>query len=428
MRNRYNIILIALMSFLVTSCVSEVEDLFEDSASTRLEKEVNKYRDLLISSERGWLMEYYPGGTNQTYGGYALTAVFRADGSVEVQSIMSNDVSKMEKSLYSVGKDVGATLNFVTYNNLFHYFSDPDHGDLGDGTGVGMEGDHEFVFERGDDSEIVMTGKKHRSVIHMYPLKESATEYLTKVKKVMKSLSDIPAFYAVKGTYEGEPVEGEFISRQSLLLTQGEEHSSFSFIFTDKGIKLYKPIDLNDKKVNDLFWNPGTRTFSSPEGKTILQLVTNPYGLKEDDFLGEYSMYTYATGGTAIDVSIVRTEEGSLKLKGLPFDLYLEYNWRQGVLELNPQYVKRNPDVVTYMWAAFTTGGISINSGVGLKTKWNGSMDNFIIEFVDNGNGWFYKGEKNYADGFILLNISAGGEQYTEFGLSQFLAMRLIKK
>lgn len=426
MKNKYIIVILLFLGVgLLSSCVQEMDEIFEDSASARLENEVNKYRELLTQPQNGWLMEYYPGGRNQAYGGYVITAKFSDDGNVLIQSVLAQDITESEVSQYTVGKDMGATLNFVTYNELFHYFSDPDIGTIGTGLGSGMTGDYEFVFETGDAGEIVLTGKKHRSVIYMYPLAQTASEYLIKTKNNMDSFTGIPAAYGLTGTFEGEPAEAEFISRQSVQITQGDETTNFSFMFNDEGVKLYNPISLNDKKVCDLIWNPQNRTFSSTDGNTILQVLSNPAGLLLEDLLGDYTL-SMVTTSIIFDITISQDDFGNIVMEGLPFNLYLTYNWKLGVLELTPQYVMRSPDVVTAIWSA-RVGPLTWGAGYGLVTKWNGSDDDFVLEFVDNGYEWFSNGERIYADGFILWDMNASGE-YTGFGLSQYVDLMLTKK
>lgn len=147
MKNRLYIQLFLLLGICaLVSCKTEIDDYFDSSASQRIENEILKYRELLSSPQYGWAMEYFPGGTNQAFGGYALAVSFSQDGHATFLSSLSDDVGKSVTSLYSLKKDMGATLNFDTYNELFHYFSDSDISD-GDGQGKGLLGDYEFILD-----------------------------------------------------------------------------------------------------------------------------------------------------------------------------------------------------------------------------------------------------------------------------------------
>ena len=156
MKNRLYMQLFLLLGICaLVSCRTEIDDYFDSSASQRIENEILKYRELLSSPQYGWAMEYFPGGTNQAFGGYALAVSFSRDGYATFLSSLSDDVGKSVTSLYSLKKDMGATLNFDTYNELFHYFSDSDISD-GDGQGKGLLGDYEFILHSATESEILM--------------------------------------------------------------------------------------------------------------------------------------------------------------------------------------------------------------------------------------------------------------------------------
>ena len=282
-------LILLLTACLFDSCKTEVDDYFESSASQRMENEIQKYRKLLPSPPYGWSMEYFPGGSRQTKGGYALTVSFSPDGYATFRSSLSEDVTTSATSLYSLKKDIGGTLNFDTYNKLFHYFSDSDLKE-GDGQGKGLLGDYEFSLYSATETEIVMYGKKHQSAIHMHALQEPAEVYLKKAKENRLSYQNIPAVSGIKGIFAEKPVTGEVIASQYFLLTQEDKQTRFSFLFTGKGVRLYAPIELNGQTVNELIWNVQNKTFSTPDGTTRLELVNDSLGLREDELLGHYTL------------------------------------------------------------------------------------------------------------------------------------------
>ena len=422
MKNRLYIQLFLLLGICaLVSCRTEIDDYFDSSASQRIENEILKYRELLSSPQYGWAMEYFPGGTNQAFGGYALAVSFSQDGYATFLSSLSDDVGKSVTSLYSLKKDMGATLNFDTYNELFHYFSDSDISD-GDGQGKGLLGDYEFILHSATESEIVMYGKKHGSAIHMYALQEPAEAYLQKAKENRMSYQNIAAVCGLKGTFAGKPVTGDVITSQYFMLTQGDKQTKFSFMFTDKGVRLYAPIELDGQRVEKLVWNADEKTFSSPDGTTRLELIADPLGLREEQLLGEYALsYT----GKKTDVSISKQPNGGILMKGLPFDVRLTYNSKKGALELNSQQLKTSPDIRLAIWCS-QLGNLTWGTGYGLTTRWNGDDENFVLELVDNGYEWFVGGKRIYADAFILWN-TAGGE-YKGYGDSRFQNLKLTKK
>lgn len=81
MKNRLYMQLFLLLGICaLVSCKTEIDDYFDSSASQRIENEILKYRELLSSPQYGWAMEYFPGGTNQAFGGYAWPSLSHRTG------------------------------------------------------------------------------------------------------------------------------------------------------------------------------------------------------------------------------------------------------------------------------------------------------------------------------------------------------------
>lgn len=412
--------LLLLGIMLLNSCQKEMDDYFDKSASERMENEIVKYRDLLIKPQHGWIMEYYPGGTNQAFGGFALAVKFNENGEAVFQSSTLDDVSATAKSLYSLKKDVGPTLNFDTYNDIFHYFSDPDVGSA-DGVGRGWVGDYEFILQSGTDSEIIMYGKKHGAAIHMYPLQEPATEYLSKAKQRRESYQMIPAVEGLTGTFADRVVKAELITSQHFVLTQDDQQVRVSFMFTDKGVKLYAPFTLNGVTVSELEWKPEERAFVSPDGILKLSLKVNPLGLRLDQLLGNYTFYY---SNKMVDVSISLNQRGAIVMEGLPFNVIFTYNTKKGALELQSQQLLSTPDVLLAIWQAGSY--LAPFLGPGLLTQWNGSESNFVLTFTDNDYVWTVSSTRVRPNAFIIWQMNVG--QYYGFGDSQYMNLRLTKK
>ncbi len=414
----------------LTSCKQEVEDVFSQSASERIESEIIKYRELLLKPQHGWIMEYYPGGSNQLYGGYALTVMFSKDGHATFRSVLSDDVNTTSNGLYSLRKDVGPTLNFDTYNDLFHYFSDVDLGH-GGGVGKGMLGDYEFMLASGSDTEIRMSGKKHGSVIRMYPLTEPAVDYLRKARSIRDSYIMIPATSIPNGTFGGQPVQVEMLHPQHFLLTQGKDQTKLSFMFTDKGAKLYQPVTLNGVTVETLHWDAQARVFTGSDGKASFPLVAKPFGLRLDQLLGDY-VFSYlpssnVTEPKTVDVKISQSANGRIQMTGLPFNVRLTYNTKWGALELKPQQLRSNPNVSLAIWEVGSY--LNASGDMGLLTLWNGKHDSFELTFVENDFEWFAGGKQVHPNAFIIWNTSTNpGSVYTGFGDARYMKLKLTRK
>ncbi|MCR5131589.1 MAG: DUF4302 domain-containing protein [Prevotella sp.] len=174
-------LLFASGMMLATSCVHEEDDIFDASAAERLNAASEKYTNILLGGEGGWLIEYYP--TNEdaptTGEGYHWLAKFNKDMSVNVgmNNYFSGNKYTEYSSSWEVITDNGPVLTFNSYNPNVHVFSDPDLRSIPGsdenvwGTGVG--GDYEFVIVQAPSEEspfIMLKGKKRGTYNRMTPL------------------------------------------------------------------------------------------------------------------------------------------------------------------------------------------------------------------------------------------------------------------
>lgn len=172
--------LAAAMSF--TGCVGEEEDIFDSSAPVRLDQAAETYTGRLAAATGGWAMEYYP--TTELEApkglGYLLLTKFYPNQSVDVA--MNNafttpaNTYQMDTSSWEVITDNGPVLTFDTYNSCLHVFSSPEDvpSTTTNETGVGLEGDYEFVMiDVPEDGEFVMLkGKKRGTYVRLSRLDE----------------------------------------------------------------------------------------------------------------------------------------------------------------------------------------------------------------------------------------------------------------
>lgn len=403
------------ISFIFSSCFKEEDDYFEDSASVRIEKEMIKFQELLVKPQEGWVMEYYPGGKNITYGGFALIAKFTKDGIVSIQSVLNENVSEVATSFYSLKKDAGATLNFDTYNSFFHYFSDPDVI-AGGGRGKGYLGDYEFLFKESTEGMILIEGKKHGSKIYMHALKSSGTEYLKKAKSQMlvyeESINDKISAYTVSGTLNDKPVEGVFNSSQQLSLTQEDSQGIASFMFTEEGVKLYEPVVLNGYTLMDLSYDPEADVLFSADGKTRLKLDKD---LVLGSFMGDY---TFSSTNYVAEVNIDITNERKIIMTGLPFLVTMTYIKDAGVLEIRSQKLIAEKNVYLAAWNTIS-GNLNWGTSQGLVLKRLDDSNKIVYQLVTNGSSL-------QANALILWQVGAG--EYKDYGISRLTDITLTKK
>lgn len=235
--NKKNIFIYFLLALplMLTSCLKDQEDLFEDSASARTSKYLANVQQVLTSSENGWVLNYIP-DRNHSYGGYVYTLKFDADN-VTVFSELSTDDKPSVTSSYILNNEDGPVLMFDTYNEYMHLFATP-HGSSGAGGYEAYDGDFIFIIMDISEDKNVITLKGNRSgnIMYMNRLtgEETAASYINKIKTIKKAMSF--------KNYEIE-LESETVSA---MYTSSVQKSGGKFTFTymqdDKEIEIVTPI------------------------------------------------------------------------------------------------------------------------------------------------------------------------------------------
>lgn len=266
MKKIYCLVCLAAI-LLVSACTHEEEDLFASSSAERADATIKDYTEILTGAENGWLMEYYP-EMQQKYGGYNTLVKFDKDGKVSVSSDVYEPTA-MATSLYSVKQSAGIILSFDTYNEIFHFYSDPnDPSGLG-GPGYGMEGDYDFLILEATPEKVVVKGKKSGNVAVMTPISTRWEDYIAEIQEMEESMS-CNKFKMAVGNLE------VFIRRSQRTLSlsyelNGEELSeNVSYIVTPTGMKFYKPITINGIEFSELTYNEATESFSSSNSEVTM--------------------------------------------------------------------------------------------------------------------------------------------------------------
>ncbi len=161
---------------LFAACTNEEDDLFDTSSALRADAAIAADTKILTDAANGWMMEYFP-EAQQSYGGYNVLLKFGTDGKVTVASELYEN-SDITTSLYSVKQSAGIVLSFDTYNEIFHFFSDPsDPAGVG-GNGYGLEGDYDFLILEATAEKVTLKGKKTGGIAVLTPMKEDWEEYI----------------------------------------------------------------------------------------------------------------------------------------------------------------------------------------------------------------------------------------------------------
>lgn len=360
MRHLYNIIfLLAVFSFV--SCTPEVDDTFDETAAVRIKKAIEEDLSILQGAKNGWMMEYYPSATRM-YGGYSILVSFDKDGIAKVScDLFPSD--KEVKSQYQIRQSTGPTLVFDTYNEIFHFFSEPANSlGIGD-SGKGMEGDYEFLILECTPEQVVLKGKKtgNRMVMTPIPEAESWKDYLGKIRGVARDASIV--LYDVNvGSETQYTVKQEY---HLFVLTHADgSEETIPFVYTSDGIKFYEPITIGSSQVQSLKWDDASQAFKSED--IALKAQTPPDGYRRyDDFLGSY-VFIYENGQGMVEVTL--EEElfnTSYTMKGFPSNLRVVYKPDKGVVGIETQVISGNsmlcPTDGRYFYQAAGAGYIGVN-------------------------------------------------------------------
>jgi hypothetical protein len=264
MKNKF--LLIVLLAFVaLQACVKDEEKVFDASAAERTTGAVNTLRNTLVAVPNGWAVEYYP-ELDRSMGGYHFIWKFDANGTVVVageQATANYPAGDTVRSYYDVIANRGVVLSFDTYNEVFHYFSEPHSSRDVDG----YAGDYEFVLRESTPERIVLTGKKRGNRMEMMPYtggdESTWKDYLAQFKVLDKKMGSTG--YAVN-VNDTAAAGFDLVTRKyrtfRFTYTNPDNDKIVPYITTPTGIKLYEPLTV-DGETAQYF------TFNETEGKLI---------------------------------------------------------------------------------------------------------------------------------------------------------------
>lgn len=247
--------LVSTSAIAFTACVGQVDDVFDKTATERLDEAKGIYAQRLIADGGKWVMEYYPTQENEApIGlGYLMTCSFTSDYKVVVA--MNNEVTdkhyKESTSAWEVLTDNGPVLSFNTYNDVLHTFSKPENipsfeqEDKEDETGRGYEGDYEFVITSLDEGaqHAMLKGKKRGTYNRLTRL-EAGTDF-------NEYLADVNAFVSSKFPANGNDLRFVFDGKLYYVHGMGgmlpNIYPSDGDIVVDKDLRSYLVIKEKDQ-------------------------------------------------------------------------------------------------------------------------------------------------------------------------------------
>lgn len=369
---------------LSAACTSEVDDYFDEPASQRLATTVSHAREVLRNAEYGWAFEYYPSST-LAYGGVVYTVRFDSLTATIGCSLIPDST---ETTYYRVTNDNGPVLTFDTYNSLMHYFATPSSQEY-----EAKGGEFEFVIDSIADDFIALYGKKARNTMYMRKLTSNPDEYAQKTINIFDHFVD--SICGVIGTAE---VKGKCDpSVRSINVVSGRDTFDVHYTYTDRGIRLYRPVVLGGVSVQTFDFDTETNILTcSDKGAEGVALEGIPY---PEDFMtyslweADYSL-TWGTSSSA-DVYLKPNRlEGTYLMQGLSpkYDLVLHYDAATGNLKMGSQVIGDADGNTVYWSCVYYSGGslsnITITDEGQFTISWNGNRyyPRFNITPTDGGN------------------------------------------
>ncbi len=246
MKKIFFYIMFAVAGLSLQSCLHDDDEIFDKSAAERINEAVANAKEVLTSSQEGWVMHYYV-GQEYAYGGLNLAMKF-TDGKVQMynETAKNSDGSyKSVVSTYKITRDQGPVLAFDTYNDLLHVYGDP----AGSGpTDVdGWEADYEFVIMNisEDQNTITLKGKKFNNTIVLERLNRPVAEYFDAATKMAESLTNAGILAYTVGDKKAKFYPGSSEYSVKYVDDKGEVASlTVPYTSTDKGLLFNEPIEL----------------------------------------------------------------------------------------------------------------------------------------------------------------------------------------
>lgn len=407
-KNILILFLLALPMVLFNSCLKDQEDVFDESASVRMQKVLTETKAVLRGAENGWVMDYFV-GDNQEYGGVPFLVKF--DSLTCTASSMATPTPVT--SYYKLTTDQGPVLTFDTYSEVLHALAKPANGLY-----EGYHADFEFVIMSATPEKVVLKGKKTGSYMTLRPL-EMATqkEYVDKAQRIADSLICSTAHGKIGETTVNAEVDLDNYQITFTTPSDTAYEETCAYTTTDKGIRLYKTIDIAGKKVSEFSFNIKDTLFSCIDGGSsdfVMKGVVSDEYVHYEDYPGDYTLTYNATGSTPSTVSVTLTPTDDKKgftMSGLnkKYTVNIGYKKSSGALTMNTQYVGEYKGQYVYFNAVTSKGNFfSGATETGMITKWNKNKEHPVYNWITNGSdlmnsaGFFlclFNSEGEYVDG-----------------------------
>lgn len=286
-KNILALLLLALPVLMLTSCLKDQDELFEQSASKRLSEYLENTKKTLTSAQYGWILNYYP-DRDLSYGGFVYTVKFK-DETVEARCEL-DDPSNMIESTYTLCNEDGPVILFDTYNEYLHYFTTPS-GSSGAGGYEAYDGDHMLMIldVAADGKTIKLKGTRSGNIMYMYQLEEDAETYLNKVLAVEDALP----FSKYELEIGGKSAIVRVSSSNIFTFYTEDEEIYAPGVFTPNGLIFNEPVELYGKTIEGVTAN-GDKIVATNDASIVFSPVVPPINeqLIEGEWYISYSGFS----------------------------------------------------------------------------------------------------------------------------------------
>ena len=234
---------------LMVSC-HENEDIFKTPSNLRLQQTLKECKEVLISSDQGWRMDYKPANCDTIN----LTLKFTADNRVAM--FIHTEVTS--NSHYDFNGSEGPILSFDTYSALHDYVT-PDQGK----PGIGHGGDFEFIICEIKQDTIILKGRKNQDKVLLYRAREGEENKIRLMRLLQFGYRKKGNLF--KGIRNKAVIADLSMEADCSILNIATEQSkqNTEVRYNNEGFILTSPIAIKEGQLSHFVWDPAIKSFRS---------------------------------------------------------------------------------------------------------------------------------------------------------------------
>ena len=224
----------------LSACVHDEKELFDESASVRIAKSLEEDAAILESATNGWELHYYT-GKEYRYAGYTYLIKFKNGKATVAADFAGSDSTATSK--YELKKDQGPVLTFTTFNAIMHEKAQTSSQNVN-----GEEGDYEFLILKATTDTIHLKGKKWGNHMYLTRLAEKVNwkEHLDSITEISNGVSNHYEIALPDGDVIGNALFST--SGRHVTIKVGNNSYSCAYAATTTGIVFPGPIVIRGKE------------------------------------------------------------------------------------------------------------------------------------------------------------------------------------